>query len=65
MNLSPFILLCVPFLLCVACTPDEDSSGMPDSVVPSWPPEPIDPIGEEEETATGPDTVRYLALGDS
>jgi len=65
MNLSPFILLCVPFLMCVACTPDEDSSGMPDSVVPSWPPEPIDPIGEEEETAAGPDTVRYLALGDS
>ncbi|MCH1575043.1 MAG: SGNH/GDSL hydrolase family protein [Flavobacteriales bacterium] len=66
MILSRILLLSIPLTLCMACTPDEDSANLLVPVAPS--PAPVPPVvepPEEEEVGAAPDTVRYLALGDS
>ena len=57
------LLLMIPVVLCMACTPDDDAANLPAPVAPFPSPEVEDPI--EEDMGTAPDTVRYLALGDS
>jgi len=63
-QLRPF-LLCLPMAFCLACTPDEDSANLPAPYVPTPSPPVEEPPEEEGENGTAPDTVQYLALGDS
>lgn len=58
------LLLSIPLVLCMACTPDEDADHLLVPVVPAPAPPAVDPP-DEEEGGSAPDTVRYLALGDS
>ena len=61
-------LWCVAVLLALtACTPEMETDSVPTPHSPTPAPEPVDPPEEDTGTSNSaaPDTVRYLALGDS
>ena len=61
-------LWCMSMLLALsACTPELEGDSVPAPHTPTPAPDPVDPLeeGTEENNSTAPDTVRYLALGDS
>ena len=61
-------LWCMAVLLALsACTPELEADSVPAPHSPTPAPDPVDPPdeGTGENNSTAPDTVRYLALGDS